>query len=483
MEAANFFQNAIKDNNYQGIALKGNIVPSYRDDIYHNRKKNKEKFRKSGIANYLNELYQDLGTKKVKELNLSQVIFEDEYDANQDQKILEVSGNDFENLKIYTGNIVGSIIYKSKTFNINCRFGNEFLKYMIANTSGFLELENHGAINKDLGLGEWILVYYWKLQLKRAYSLGIYKTYRKRKEELPYIRGAININAFIKKPYFDGMTYCEFKEHSYKNELNAVIDMALTKVFKSKYQPIVSDIYDIKKAFDSINNKRLNLKDIRKKRVTNPYFKRYNDVFDLSLKILNNEFANVGDSNSEFSAFLFDISLLFEHHIRKLLKEKFELFTKNKKEFSIPNGVFENDIFPDVIIDYGNNNIGVYDVKYKNFNFINGVLREDRFQLMTYVAMHLGDYNVIDCGIIYPLDESNVERSKRLKKQSVTINKNEIQFKIKFYRVSEDIHRQVKLDSEFVHNFMNEKVYNEVDSELPESTGQNNLLWNFNTSI
>lgn len=321
---------------------------------------------------------------------------------------------------------------------------------MIANTSGFLELENLGSINKKLGLGEWILTYYWKLQLKKAFSLGIYKTYKKKKENLTSVKGAIDINFFMKKQHFDGKTVCVFKEHSYKNELNSVINMALTKVFKSKYQSIVSDIYNIKNAFSSINTKELNLKAIQNRKVINPYFKKYNQVFDLSLKILNEEFANVGESKSDFSAFLFDISLLFEHHIRKILKQTFTLFPKNKKEFSIPNGICENNIYPDVIIDYGNNEIGVYDVKYKNFDFIEGVNREDKFQIITYVATHLEKYNVVDCGIIYPLAESEFGKTLSTKQQTLRIDKKVIPFKIKFYKICEDLKKQSKTDIEFM---------------------------------
>jgi len=451
MNAKIFFQDFIKDNNYQGINLSDFIQPSWEDDIFHNRKRNKEKFRKEGISNYLKELHRKLAYKNLSELNLSQITFDEEYEANQKQKIFDIGGDNFDNLKIFTGNIVGSIVYKSNNFNINCRFGNEFLQYMIANTSGFLELENLGSINKDLGLGEWILAYYWKLQLKKAFSLGIYKTYQKKKESLNSIKGSIDFNSYLRKEYFDGKTVCNFKEHSYNNELNSVINKALTKVFKSKYQPIVADIYNIKNAFSSINTKELNLKSVQNKKVLNPYFKKYNQVFDLSLKILKDEFANVGESKSDFSAFLFDISLLFEHHIRKILKQTYTLFPKNKKEFSIPNGIYENNIYPDVIIDYGNNKIGVYDVKYKNYDFINGVEREDRFQIITYVATYLNKYKVLDCGIIYPLKESGFNESHNLKQQTLHIDKKEITFNIKFYKVCKDLKKQMKIDKEFMN--------------------------------
>lgn len=452
MKAQDFFNFKIKDNSLNGYPL--HRISDLNVDFYCNtyrKHTSHQEIRKTGIANFIKELHSQLASKNLSELNFSTITFDEEYEANQEQKIFDISGDNFNNLKIFTGNIVGSIVYKSHNFNINCRFGNEFLQYMIANTSGFLELENFGSINKNLGLGEWILTYYWKLQLKKAFSLGIYKTYQKKKDNLTSIKGSIDINSHLKKEYFDGKTICDFKEHSYKNELNSVINKALTKVFKSRYQPIVADIYNIKNAFSSINTRELNLKSIQKKKVLNPYFKKYNQVFDLSLKILKDEFANVGESKSDFSAFLFDISLLFEHHIRKILKQTYTLFPKNKKEFSIPNGIYENNIYPDVIIDYGNNEIGVYDVKYKNFDFTNGVNREDKFQIITYVATYLNEYKVIDCGMIYPLREIDFEKTKNLKEQVLRINQKEVPFNIKFYKVCKDLKNQVQIDKEFMN--------------------------------
>ncbi len=453
-----FFRTGIADNNYQGYKLE---PLELKKDFNCNTRgsRTQEEHRRKGVRNFIIEIYDLIAKKNISELNISQITFDEEFEANKYQKIFDISGNNFANLKIYTGNIVGSIIYKSNHFNINCRFGNQFLKYMIANTSGFLELENFGDIDKECGIGEWILIYYWRLLLKKAFSLGLYKTYQHRKENLHTVKGVININSMLKKNFFDGKTVCNFKEHSYKNELNAVIQMALAKVFKSKYLSIVSDIYDIKNAFDSINNPKLNLNSIRSQKVINPYFRKYNQVFEFSLKILRDEFANAGGKNTDLSAFLFDISLLFEHHIRKILKQQFTLFIKNKHEFSIPNGIDENKIFPDVIIDCGNNKIKIYDVKYKKFNFTYGVNREDRFQLITYVATHLQGYEVIECGIIYPLEvrESKEEKpegeNKQTYIQTLRVCNKEIPFEIKFYPIRKEINKQSEADKNFLESF------------------------------
>jgi 5-methylcytosine-specific restriction enzyme subunit McrC len=458
MKAKDYFQNSIKDNCYYGTSVNTivDFSTDFNCDTYY--KQYKTPIRKEGIRNFILELHRILATRKLSELNISQITFDDEFEANKDQKIFEIQGNDFENLKIYTGNIVGSIIYKSCHFNINCRFGNEFLQYMIANTSGFLELENFGAIDSNIGLGEWILTYYWKLQLRKAFSLGLYKSYKTKHSNLPTVRGKIDINSIIKKPYFDGKTLCEFKEHCYSNELNSIIAMALRKVFRSKFQHLVNDIYNIKNAFDSIIISKVDIKSIRSQKVINPYFRKYNQVFELSLKILKDEFANVGDKNSEFSAFLFDISLLFEHHIRKILKQKYLLFPKNKSEFVVPNGFFESNIYPDIIIDYGNNEIGIYDVKYKHFTFDGnekGVERNDRFQLITYVATHLAKYKVVECGFIYPLRETDLVKVKNIRMSFLKIGTDEIPFNVKFYIICNQLENQIDFDKKFIEDLHN----------------------------
>lgn len=455
--AVNFFKYEIKDNNYQGIVLADFIDPNNDYRAYSEKiRKNKDR-KQADIYNYVQKLYNFISTKNIDSF-INQIIFDEEFDANKEQKLFDISGNAFDNVKIYTYNIVGSINYKGKQFNINCRFGNDFLQYMIASSSGFLELEKLGNIDNSVGLGEWILIYYWKVQLKKAFSLGMYKGYKEKNDNLSTVRGNININKYIRKNYFDGKVDCKYKEHSYNNIINYTISLALKKVFKiDQYRQIVEDIYEIKSAFDTIEHKKVNLQLATNHKVLNPFYAKYNEVYKLSLDILNNNFASIGDDTQEFSAFLFDISLLFEHHIRKLLQQRFTLFQKNKKEFYIPNGIYENKIFPDVIIDHGigenkKHRISIFDVKYKHFNSINGVEREDRFQLTSYVATHLSKYEVVECGFIYP---SNSDYDI-LKNQTLNICNKQIPFNICFYHVDSSdnfFQNQKNNDMKFINKF------------------------------
>jgi len=459
MVASEFFKNHITDNNYRldNIASFIELNEDFNCSTY-NRKISHQSIRRNGIEDFIKGIRQnieshDLSTSKINFINR-----DEEFDANQDQKIIEILGDSFESFKIKTGNIVGSLIYKGNQLNINCRFGNSFLEYMIANTSGFIELENFGGKNDDLGLGEWILILYWKMRLKKAFTMGMYKNYKTISEEIPTIRGSIDINSFIKKPFFNGKTTCVFKEYSYENNINRIIKQAITKVAKSKYNNLISDVVEIKRAYDNVHFNNGGKFDSAVQ-VRNPYYLKYNEVFDLSKNIVEDNFLSYNNPKSDFSAFIFDVSLLFEHHIRKVLKQKFDLHKKNKTEFKIPNGIDENKLFPDVIIDYGDNKIGIFDVKYKHFRLEGkdrGVNREDRFQLITYLALYTSKYDVVNSGFIYPCKNIDYEEVIGLvskQNQYINVGENQIPFSVYFYQVNENYELQRAFDKEFSNEF------------------------------
>jgi 5-methylcytosine-specific restriction enzyme subunit McrC len=459
MNASHFFKEEISDNNYLGVFIKDRLSlnENFNCNTYHSR--NKPKLRKEGIEDFLRKIKDNIQSIDLSKATKHLLLEDKEFDANTDQEIIEIKGHTFDNLNIKTSNIVGSFYFKGNQLNINCRFGNSFLQYMIANTSGFIELERFGGLNNDIGLGEWILIIYWKMQLKKAFAHGLYKTYRQKKESINTVKGSIDINAYINKHYFDGKTTCLYKEHSYENYINLTIKKAIAKIGKSKYDGMLNDVLNIKSTFDGIHFKN-GKTDERDKKVKNSFYKNYNEVYDLSQRIINEEFLSFGDPESEFSAFVFDISLLFEHHIRKVIKNTLPLHTKNKQEFEIPNGITTNKIFPDVIIDYGNNKIGIYDVKYKHFQTegkLKGVRREDKFQLITYLAYYCSEYEVINCGFIYPCREEEYSDLTNIvsEEQYIKVGSQEnIPFNIRFYKVSNDVNIQYQFDEKFGKQFL-----------------------------
>jgi len=172
--------------------------------------------------------------------------------------------------------------------------------------------------------------------------------------------------------------------------------------------------------------------------------------------ILNEDFGSTGEK--DFSAFLFDISLLFEHHIRSLLQTKFQLNAKNNREFIIPNGLGYSNIYPDVIIYNDDGSISIYDVKYKHFGY--EVNREDRFQLVSYVALYMHKHKIKECGFIYP-KKLNKE-SNNMKTQTLKIAGEEIPFKIIFYDIAEEEKQDNEEKNEFTLFKNRQKKFDEV---------------------
>src|SRR5690606_33111960 len=71
------------------------------------------------------------------------VLFNDsEYEHNTDDTLLRVSGVNVANFTLTTGNLIGFIKQGKYSLKISSRFGDNFLRFIIADADGFLELEN-----------------------------------------------------------------------------------------------------------------------------------------------------------------------------------------------------------------------------------------------------------------------------------------------------------------------------------------------------
>lgn len=380
------------------------------------------------------ELNSKLHDKGFLEKNL--YLFGENYEHNTDDNLLTVFGWNKDNYMLETGNLVGYVSTNNYQLNITSRFGDSFLKYLLCYSEGFLEVPNVGTIGRD-GLFEWVMVFLWKNALKSAFRLGIPKQYISLHEKVYTIKGNVDVLNYAINKGADGKTLCHFYQHDYNNPVTRLIAYTFSVIRQKK---LIKDCMRFKNAFESCaEGKKLSIEAYLNTRpITNPYYSEYNKVINLSKFILRKQFGDLTDTSSILSAFLFDMSMLFEHYIRKVLTNgKISLFPKNDDSMAISRGLGKNDdrhLYPDIIIDRGENKIEVYDVKYKHFNTKTGVKREDLFQLHTYVSYLSNDYNVLSCGIIYPNSgedingfENNIIRHPN--------NTNGIPFHIRFFNI------------------------------------------------
>lgn len=369
---------------------------------------------------------------KMSAIKRSLVLFnEAEYAHNTDDGLIELTGYDAKNFELSTGNLIGYVKQDKLTLNISSRFGDDFLKYIIADADGFLEVENSSGKGQDDDY-QWLLAYLWNIKLKCAYRLGLPKLYASQQERLSKVRGKLDSIDFYKNQG-TGKYLCTYREHSYTNPAITLFMEAYKVINHYSFSQQNRGIYNaLQVANQGIKRSRLEL--LNTKYFTNPFYNDYNLLIDLSKKIISSKGMGFSDEQ-ETNAFLFDVSMLFEYFIRKLLiRGGFSLRGK-QRELAIPAlGVSKvtHQLEPDLVID-ANNGVFIFDVKYKNFSSQLGVRREDLFQLHTYIGQYANQSKVLGCGFIYPLTEEN--GSESILESEIVQQGNKIPFYVLFLKV------------------------------------------------
>lgn len=365
-----------------------------------------------------------------------------DYEHNSDDNFIEVNGIDCMNFSLRTGNIIGYLKKGDYAIKISSRFGDNFLKYIISDADGFWEIENYGGSEKEQGY-EWLLIYLWKTKVRKAYRLGLPKKYQTKRKELTRLRGNLNPVHYFTTGKDVGIYDCEYREHSYNNETTRLIAATFQKIGKHEF---LNDCTLIKNAFyTAIERCKTNRADLyRTKHFTNPFYKDYNEVIDLSKLILRDQLSDFGEQ-SENDAFFFDVSMLFEYFVRKLLKKAgYQVYSKFDNRSEIPTGslTYKRKLEPDIVINHNGKGF-VFDVKYKNFDFVYGVSREDLFQLHTYVGQYGNEIKLQSCGFIYPISQKRwLEKSNGLTfpfiKNKMKVMGKEIDFYVLFIVIPEN---------------------------------------------
>lgn len=419
----------LKDNQQYAIedAKFRNLSRPINDTIVLNSKSKRNHFNNDRVFTFLRNIEKNLN-QQVKNSNL--ILFnEKEYENNTDQRFITLRGNRWDNFGLETGNIIGHLSYKDHHINIGSRFGDEFLKYIIADADGFLEIDNLGAINKQ-GNNHWLLQYYWVIKLKKAFRLGLPKVYEKHTAISSKVKGKIDVVHFELNK-----TIAKYKTTSRNHSFFCNQNLLILEAFKKVNKEFLSkDLFVIKQAFSVVGRgeKRNKKELLNVKKFTNPFYSDYNEVLSISKMLLENGTVDIG-TNAKMSGFLFDVSMLFEYFIRKLLKRNgFEIHSKNENIYKIPTGTnYTRNLFPDLIATFGNKTF-LLDVKYKSFDNRYGVKREDLFQLYTYLGQISNNINVDYIGFVYPTNDKTKET---ITNESVTVFGKKISFIVVFLYV------------------------------------------------
>lgn len=394
----------------------------------------------------------------------------DGYEHNAETPFLAVV-----NGGVATGNLVGIARNESLAVKVSSRFGDCFLRYIISDADGFLNVAKMGGAGVATDGYEWLLGYLWNVKLRLAYRFGLPKCYLTRRERLAGVRGNVDVVDYYDYPH-RGNCICRFRELSYDNPAVELFGLAW-KILAANPQtkPFCKMTRDAHDDFIQIltGKKRTKAELLRTKHFTNAVYGDYNVLIDLSKRVINRWSGDL-EAERESDLLLFDVSMLFEYFVRKLLlRHGWSLIGKNSELYKIPAGTLSEasqysmrKLIPDLVMDVGGG-VAIFDVKYKYYDEIFGVARDDIFQLHTYVGQYANKAAVRACGFIYPLKKSRWEslftgenEGKVLVKQTMQQGGVSIPFYVAFIVVpddkenfAEDFKEQCK---EFIRQFSDE---------------------------
>ncbi|TBW30250.1 restriction endonuclease [Gramella sp. KN1008] len=355
-------------------------------------------------------LISDIGSinNKIKESKGDIFLFgRKNYEHNTDDPLIKLTGLDRNNFKLDTGNLIGEIKINGYKLKISSRFGNNFLRYIIADSEGFLEIEDSGGVHQKSSY-EWLIYHLWLTKLRKAFRLGVPKSYVKKSEKLNYLRGNADLIDYYQNPESGKLT-CEFRSLSSENAATSLI----ASVFKqNEKNTFLQNEINLRAAFYiASEGKFISSQQVNKvKPFSNPYYQPYNDVLSLSKLILNRKSLEFGNKENS-SAFLFDVSMLFEYFVKRLfMRSGLNVLDKTSNTHKIPKGFGKkHELQPDIVIEEGRK-FAIFDVKYKNFDFYHGVKREDLFQIHTYAGQYLNAGKVVSTGFVYPISQNKYNR-------------------------------------------------------------------------
>jgi 5-methylcytosine-specific restriction enzyme subunit McrC len=226
---------------------------------------------------------------------------------------------------------------------------------------------------------------------------GMYKKYITMQDNLPVLKGKYLINENLKHNFTKNKIYCEYDEFSPDNAMNQFFYYAVKHL-----QKFVKDKKLLKQCeliFDEVEYRQIDINKLDK-----IHFNRLNSRFKTSFEIaflLLKQFIPLFSQDKKSFAFLFDMNVLFEKFIAKIIKESFDEVEVPKDYISF--GAL--NLKPDIIVKSKNL---IIDCKYKIMDENKIENRDDRYQMYVY-ANNFG--NIKATMLLYPKHLDSVDKT------------------------------------------------------------------------
>ncbi|MCT7581280.1 McrC family protein [Aliarcobacter butzleri] len=230
---------------------------------------------------------------------------------------------------------------------------------------------------------------------------GLYKEYLTKQDNLPVLKGKYLINENLKYNFTKNKIYCEYDEFSENNSLNQFF------LYAVKYlQKFVKDKKLLKQCeliFDEVEYKSVDINRLETINF-NRLSVRFKISFEIALLLLRQSIPLFNQDKKSF-AFLFDMNVLFEKFIARMVKE-----LDNNAKIQNQDNFRDLTLKPDIILKNQ-----IIDTKYKRIKSIEDIKQSDKFQAFAY-GINYGVKNVM---LLYPKDEKDVIYDLVLGKENI----------------------------------------------------------------
>ncbi|MCL2247313.1 MAG: McrC family protein [Lentimicrobiaceae bacterium] len=336
-----------------------------------------------------------------------------------------------------TCNIMGFVGRNETQLTISSRFAQNdehdyFLHYMLQKVFSINLFKFDQTPNKE---NIWdFLLYLFPYYLKKAYSQGLYKAYKREDYNDANVKGTIDVKRHIRIniPFCGKIAYTT-REHSHDNAVTQLIRHTIEHIKTHPYGSGVltsdSETRDIVSKFcfitqNSYNkNARQKIISANLKPVSHPYFTEYKMLQKICLRILQREKLTFGAENDKICGLLFDGAWLWEEYLNTILKNDFihpENKTGKHRKY-----LFENfqAIYPDFISKH--EPIMVGDAKYmplgnqKEYAESSERATSIYYKTITYMYRFKSDYGFL----LFPHPETSFDETYTIKETNGILRK------------------------------------------------------------
>ena len=250
--------------------------------------------------------------------------------------------------------------------------------------------------------------------LEKALIAQLHREYISYDDEIPFLRGKINLTKeIVKPPTKKHHFFCVYDEFSADNQFNRIIKASLKRIKElCKYEDNRKRADRLYILMDEVNDSIITLQSFSKISITR-LNENYREIIQFCKLILFGETISSDSGAENFYALIFDMNLVFERYIAKLLRNSFpekyqfhyqeplRLASDQKGKTDLKRN--KKELRPDILVKIDNQekfqNHAIIDTKYKlALARDKSVAISDLYQMMAYCVASETDKAIL----IYP---------------------------------------------------------------------------------